>query len=136
MNAWGSGKGRGKACKNGRRAILVGRSDDYSKTEGARLNVPPTSVKRLAEYSKKLRELGRPLISVITRINLEPSDSGGFDMYFEPAEPINDPKTLDVLRKRVSEGYESLVALPSAEARVEKAEEKSSPVKSRAQKRR
>lgn len=120
MNAWGSGKGRGKACKNGRRVTVLGRSDSYAKTEGARLNIPVTSVRKLADYAKRLAEMGRPLIATVTRFSLSPGDRGGFEMDFEPVAPINDAKTLDALEQRAKEGFESLIAPPSTEPRAEK----------------
>lgn len=122
MNAWGSGKGRGKACKNGRRVTLVGYSPttDLKKTEGARLNIPVTSVRKLADYAKRLAETGRPLLATVTRFSLSPSEKGGFGMDFEAVAPINDLKTLDVLEQRAKEGRESLLAPPSTEPRAEK----------------
>lgn len=121
MNAWGSGKGRGKACKNGRRVTLVGYpSDNYAKTEGVRLNIPVTSVRKLADYAKRLAEMGRPLLATATRFSLAPGDRGGFEMDFEPAAPINDLKVLGVLEQRAKEGRESLLAPPSTEPRAEK----------------
>ena len=120
MNAWGSGKGRGKACKNGRRVTVVGVSENYAKTEGARLNIPVTSVRKLADYTKRLAEVGRPLLATVTRFSLSPGDRGGFEMDFEAVSPINDGKTLDALEQRAKEGRESLIAQPSTEPRAEK----------------
>lgn len=121
MNAWGS-QGRGKACKNGRRLIVLGYSEttDLRKTQGARLNVPVTSVSKLADYTKKLAEMGRPLIATVTRFSLSLLDKGGFAMDFEPVTPINDLKTLDVLEQRAKDGLESLIAPPSTEPQAEK----------------
>ena len=128
MNAWGSGKGRGKACKNGRRVTLVGYpSANYLKTEGVRLSIPVTSVRKLADYTKRLAEQGRPLLATATRFTLTPADRGGFEMDFEPVEPINDLKTLDALEARAKQGRESLLAPPSTEARVEKAPPRGAP---------
>lgn len=129
MNAWGSGKGRGKACKNGRRVTVVGVSENYAKTEGARLNIPVTSVRKLADYTKRLAEVGRPLLATVTRFSLSPGDRGGFEMDFEPAAPINDLRTLDVLEQRAKEGYESLIAPPSTEPRAEKPAGKGAPTR-------
>lgn len=128
MNAWGSGKrGKGRACKLTRRLILVGRSDNYAKTSGVRLNVPIMSVAKLADYAKFLAEKGAPLIGVVTKISLSPLDQGGFQMDFEAVEPIRSLEALDALEQRAKEGHESLIAPPSTEPRAEKPEAKGAP---------
>jgi hypothetical protein len=126
MNAWGSGKGRGKACKNGRRLTILGYSPttDLEKTAGARVNVPVMSVRKLADYAKRLAEIGRPLIATVTRFSLTPGDKGGFNMDFEPVGAVNDLRTLDVLEQRAKEGRESLLAPPSTEPSAPKKEAK------------
>lgn len=137
MNAWGSGKGRGKACKNGRRVTVLGYSPttDLKKTEGARLNIPVTSVRKLADYAKRLAETGRPLLATVTRFSLTPGEKGGFSMDFEPVAPINDLKILDVLEQRAKEGRESLLAPPSTEPRAESKAPAKGPAKRRMVKR-
>jgi hypothetical protein len=86
--------------------------------------VPVMSVRKLADYAKRLAEIGRPLIATVTRFSLTPGDKGGFNMDFEPVGAVNDLRTLDVLEQRAKEGRESLLAPPSTEPSAPKKEAK------------
>ena len=118
MNAWGSGKRRGKACKNGARLTVLGGGEDFAKTAGARLSVPVTSVKKLGEYLTAQAKRGRPHDSVLTEVTLTAGEDGGFDMSFSWASDINNIPVLDAIEKRAEQGHESLVVAPNTEARV------------------
>ena len=115
-NAWGSGKRRGKACKNGARLIVLGSGEDYNKTQGARLSVPVTSVRKLGEYLKGQEERGRPCDGVVTEVTLTAGSDGGFNMDFAWKADINDMAILDALEARAKLGHDSLVIAPSTEA--------------------
>jgi len=82
-NDWGSkapieksGRG-GKLCRDIRRIVLCLFSEEsflnqnYINYDIARLDIPPTSLKNLAEYGKKIKNKGYPLDAVIIRIRLE-----------------------------------------------------------------
>ena len=80
-NQWDTGpNGKGKACKNARRLVLLAYGDDQdgdenlSTTAPATLKVPPTSIKNWAGYSKAITgRYKRPTSSVVTRISFNPS---------------------------------------------------------------
>jgi len=76
-NAFGSGDGKGKACKNGRKLALVSAmnlNDVTSDSEVFQLNLPPTSLKFWAGYVKKLKAvLRRPPWGVVTELEMQPS---------------------------------------------------------------
>ena len=80
-NQWDTGpSGKGKACKNARRLILLAYGDDQAADENlkttapAALKVPPTSIKNWASYSKAITgRYKRPTSSVVTKISFNPS---------------------------------------------------------------
>ena len=90
--------------------------DDFSKVPGARLSIPPMSLKMFGPFAKKVVEgLGRPLFSVVTELSATPDDKAQFLLNFELAEAINDEDTLVQLAGRVDgDGKASLESLPQA----------------------
>ena len=80
-NQWDTGpNGKGKACKNARRLVLLAYADDQAGSENlkntapATLKVPPTSIKAWAGYSKAITgRYKRPTSSVVTKISLNPN---------------------------------------------------------------
>lgn len=100
-NEWGSGKGRGKACRNYVRLVLV--SADNPARDGSRLRLPPTAVGAWAKYARKVEVgLKRPLFSCITRLTITPRPAG-FSITPELAGFVNDEETLEVLAARLDE---------------------------------
>jgi hypothetical protein len=111
MNEWGTADtGRGKACQNRRRLILLpagycapkkGSRDfdveiftdpvHFQTADEAQLKLPVTSSK---EFSKYVTNLGsqyqRPPHGVITRIYLEPHAGDQFHVKFEVVEEVSD----------------------------------------------
>tara|TARA_R100001594_G_C4044013_1_gene263789 strand:+ start:1469 stop:2221 length:753 start_codon:yes stop_codon:yes gene_type:complete len=79
-NQWGTGvNGKGKACKNSRRLVLLAYGDDQDQDENltttapAMLKVPPTSIKHWSSYSKAITgRYKRPTSSVVTRVSFNP----------------------------------------------------------------
>ena len=120
MNAFGSGgrTGKGKACRNSMRVALLPYDNvkDFGKAAGARLSIPPMSLKHFGPFAKKVVEgLGRPLFSVVTELTATPDDKSQFVLSFDIAEPINDEATLVALAGRVDgDGKASLESLPQA----------------------
>ena len=80
-NQWDTGpNGKGKACKNARRLVLLaygdeqGNDENLATTAPATLKVPPTSIKNWAGYSKAITgRYKRPTSSVVTRVSFNPS---------------------------------------------------------------
>lgn len=111
MNEWGTADtGRGKACQNRRRLILLpagyaapkrGSRDfdvelftdpaHYQTADEAQMKLPVTSSK---EFSKYVSQLGaqhqRPPHGVLTRIYLEPHSGDQFHVKFEMVEEVPD----------------------------------------------
>jgi hypothetical protein len=120
QNAFGSGQGRGKACKNQiKLAVLcfVPGCDDYGdtgKAKGLVLTLPPASIKEFAAYSEKITSeggLNRALFTVVTQ--LEKDDSGtGFKINASLVEPIQSAPILKTIMSRTREGYKTLQLPP------------------------
>lgn len=116
MNEWGSADtGRGKACKNQRRLVVIpagsfAKNGDFTpiedpahfaKAEAAFLKVPVTSVKGYAAYVKQIAiTLRRPPFAVITRVSVVPDAKSQFLVQFEALEEIADPAMFQALLDR------------------------------------
>jgi hypothetical protein len=108
-NEWASGKGRGKACRNYVRLVLV-RANDPSGP-GCKFRLPPTAITAWTKYAKKIEHgLGRPIFSVVTRLSIKPK-GGSFTVLPEPASFVNDGETLEVLASRLDEATAELLRL-------------------------
>lgn len=114
---WGSTKGgtlhggtrRGKACKQGRRLLIIP-ADAVNSVEGvtnaemAILDLPVTSVPNYANLVSTLdTTISRPVFSVVTVIKVAPSKRNQFEVKFTPMTPINDPDILRAIMKRREE---------------------------------
>jgi len=123
QNAFGSAdNGKGKACKNTVRLVLLPWSDGdlaaLEKNEGARLRVPVTSVKNWSAFAGKITKgAQRPLFSCLVRILIAPDPKTQMKMTFELMNFINDRATLDVLQRRTDEAETHLlqIQMPSTE---------------------
>jgi hypothetical protein len=99
-NKWGSAeKGRGKACKNQVRTIIIHadalKKGDIKDTTVAMLNVPPTSLPGWAKHVKQLDDLGgKPVYGAVTEVGAQPSPNGGFKLTFDILGTIQDKKKL------------------------------------------
>lgn len=68
FNQWGSGKGKGKACKSQRRIFLLREGDGLP----IQLTLPPTSLKNFSDFiTKRIVGKGRRTYGVITKITLK-----------------------------------------------------------------
>lgn len=86
-----SDRGKGKACKDERRLMLVPsdtKPADMAKAEVVMAIVPPTSLKNWGSYVKTLAAMGRTPWSVLTRITVEPLKSY-FQLMFEPTGKLD-----------------------------------------------
>ena len=118
LNDFGSGEGKGKACRNTVRLVLlaadnIGPDTDWSKAHGMRLSVPPTSLKFWGSHAKSVTQgHNRPLFSVVTRLSIERTDTA-HELYFERVGDIEqDEQLLDLIERFNGEGKMNLQQLP------------------------
>lgn len=92
--AWGSGRGRGKACKEVRKLAVIAADglalDNIQVTEARSLKVPVTSVGGWATYVDALAEVNRPPWAVITEIGTVPDPQNVFRITFRPVAAVPD----------------------------------------------
>lgn len=91
-------KGRGKACKNGRRMALI-HVDDLKKDPKdwtvAFLKIPPTSLPGWASYVRSLDDLqGRPAYGVVTEVAVVPDMKSQYKVTFSMVKKVDDKKAL------------------------------------------
>lgn len=123
QNAFGSGRGNSKACKNTvRLALLPADAKDYSKADGLMLSVPPTSLRAWSSYVGQWTAINRPVMTVVTEIAKIPNEKGaGFALRFEKVRPISDRDDLHALLSRAAgDGAAALVQPPPTAAADEK----------------
>lgn len=116
-NAWGSGKGRGKACKNVMRlAVIPGDNLDpevLAKITGARMRLPVTSVAAFADYQKLVSEgEKRPLWSVVSEVTVVPDAKTQYRLTFEAVQSVNVARALNAIKLRMEEATPTLEAVP------------------------
>lgn len=98
-NKFGSAeKGRGKACKNGRRMSLI-HVDDLKKNPKdwtvAFLKIPPTSLPGWASYVRSISDMaGRPPYAVATEVAVVPDTKSQYKVTFGLVKKIDDKKVL------------------------------------------
>lgn len=113
MGEWGSSPtgGRGKACKQTRRLVMLpanvldsGSPEDVLKSEMAILDVPVTSVKNYANLVSTLAAtLNLPVWAVRTYVKVVPNAKTQFQVEFTPLAPAGDALTIRALMKRRDE---------------------------------
>lgn len=140
MNEWGTADtGRGKACQNRRRLILLPAGyatpkrgsrdfdvelftdpDHYRTADEAQLKLPVTSSKEFSKFVKQLGEqFQRPPHGVLTRIYLEPHAGDQFHVKFEVVEEVPDDLAQIIMdrnetcRNREFRGYAPPENLPA-----------------------
>lgn len=114
-NKFGSAeKGRGKACKNGRRLAVI-HADALADPAGIKdttvaiLGLPPTSLPSWASYVKSLKGVtGRPIYGVVTEIAVVPDPKNQFKVTFTLVDKITDKKVLGAVYAKHVEQLESL----------------------------
>jgi hypothetical protein len=113
-NQFGSAeRGRGKACKNSKRLMIISGADaspeSIKEGEMLQFNVPVTSVKGWAHYVKGLAATyRRPPYAVITELAIEPDDKTQFKILFRFLELLSD-KFAGVLAARREQAAEAIV---------------------------
>ncbi len=115
MGAWNSDPngGRGKACKQTRRLVLLPASvldeegdvvDNILKSEMALLDIPVTSVKNYGNLVNSLAAtIGLPVWAVKTNISVTPDARTQFKVNFTPLEPAGGEEVIRALMKRRDE---------------------------------
>jgi len=104
QNQWGSSdRGRGKACKNSRRLILITEdmlesSDAVASAEAATMSIPPTSSGAWHTYVTQLESiLHRPPLGVITEISIKPDAKDQFHIQFKHSDTIDRGDIIEAL---------------------------------------
>lgn len=118
MNVMGSADtGRGKACKNIRRLLLVTEDalespEAMAEAEARMLKVPVTSVKNWSKYVNKLAEdVERPSWGVVTLVSVVPDAKTQFKVLFSMEELIEfDQATYDAMQNKIADLEKEIVA--------------------------
>lgn len=129
FNAWGSDPkgGRGKACKEVRRLIVIPKSavvappgqqlpaDSVKKSESASCNIPVTSVKNWANYTALLAaQFRRPAWAVVTEISVTPNPKTMFEVKFAVTDVVKDHLLSDL--HQLVQSAERLVMTPYSDS--------------------
>lgn len=125
INQWGSAdKGRGKACRNIRRLLmipagtidkktgafeLIDDEDHFATVKPAFMKLPPTSITNWANYVKQLKgSLRKPPFAVATKVKVVPDSKSQFKVTFEALEEIPE-ELLATLLKRHKQAQELIM---------------------------
>lgn len=114
---WGSdpGGGRGKACKQSRRLILlpadaVDSAETVTKAEMALLDVPVTSIKNWANLVNTMGASGHPVWGTVVNISTAPDAKTQFKLHFAPLKKVMDEDILRSLMKKRDEALRVALA--------------------------
>lgn len=127
INQWGSAdKGRGKACRNLRRLLMIPAGtldkrtgefkmitdeEHYAKVKPAFMKLPPTSTTNWSNYVKQLNgSLRKPSFVIATLVKVVPDTKSQFKVTFEALEEM-PAELFEVLLKRHKEA-EQLIMQP------------------------
>jgi hypothetical protein len=107
-DAWGSSLsgGKGKACKETRRLLLISSSDtkDAGAVASAGLAIVRPPVTSLTNWSLYVQSVAartrKPLFAVITTVSLKPDAKSQYKMHFELKEIIEDIEVVRALKAR------------------------------------
>ena len=103
--------GKGKACKQKVRLVLMARNDldaedlgDVAKADLVLATVPTTSVKNFTKYVNSLaQEFDSHPMGVLTKISCRPDQDVMVVVEFEAVAALDDDELLEVLFKRLDE---------------------------------
>jgi hypothetical protein len=112
-NAWGSGQGRARACKNTIKVAALAAGSDYGDASGFMFSVPPTSLGNWAKFAQfVLNGMGRPLQSLVVGLRKVMNETrAGFTLTFDVGSVINDATSLRAILARAK--GDALAALAS-----------------------
>lgn len=104
-------KGRGKACKNSRRVVLIGSADTRAQPMIMQLGIPPTGLAKFSNYLKRVAAVcARPLHGVITAFTFDEEQDWPCPIP-ELVEPISDPGLAMRALKARGDGGKSIRAM-------------------------
>jgi hypothetical protein len=101
--------GRGKACKETRRVVVLPVSalesaDAVKKAELAFLDVPVTSGRNYSGYVNRLSTSANlPIWAAVTDVSARPHVRNQFELIFEPTQAIQDEEVLLAIKSRLEE---------------------------------
>jgi hypothetical protein len=117
-NEWGSaaGGGKGKACRETRRILMLVPEqaetvDAVATAEVAALRPPVTSLKAFATYLQTIATMiRRPLAGVVTKVSLVPDPRNQFRVQFDFVRKIDDLGVVKALIERGNAEVEKSIA--------------------------
>lgn len=123
FNDWGSDPkgGRGKACKETRRIIVLPADaldgpDECKKAEMAIIDIPVTSGKNYSNFVNGLAASANvPPWACLTNVSTQLDAKSQFKVTFTPIEVVGSVEVLEVLEARIAEA-ERLILTPYDEA--------------------
>jgi hypothetical protein len=125
-NEWGSdpGGGRGKACKQSRRLVMLPADcatkpeADVMTAEFAKMDIPVTSVKNYSSYVNAVAaSTNRPTFAIVTEISTSPDVKTQFKVNFKPMRLIDNMESLTAIMKRI-DSAQALALEPYEETAV------------------
>lgn len=135
-NQWGSADtGRGKACKNVRRLMVVTAdaiesADALAEAEMRRLNVPVMSGKNWGKFVRAVADdVGRDYSGVVCKLSTKPDPKAQFVLTFDFVEKIDfDGELWGALEKKREEAFTALQQpYPKAEELAQRSEQRMVP---------
>lgn len=136
MNQFGSADtGRGKACKNVRRLMVVTAdaiedAETLGEAEMRRLNVPVMSGKNWGKFVRAVADdVGRDYAGVVCKLRVKPDPKSQFVLLFDFVEKIDfDGELWAALEKKREEAFAALQQpYPKAEELAQRAEQRMVP---------
>jgi hypothetical protein len=118
---------RGKACKEGRRMLVIpagaiDSAEAVKKAEMAVVDIPVTSVKSYGTFVNTMGALGRPMWTAITTLSVVRDLKTQFKLNFDPKSFINDVGVIRAIQARL-EDAQRIVTLPYDETELVPKEE-------------
>lgn len=121
-NEWGSASngGKGKACRETRRLLLIpadsiGSASAVAAAEVAALRPPVTSLKNYSSYVQTLAAtLKRPPLAVVTEISVVPDAKTQFKVEFKMLKAIDDMDVVRALMNRMQAEVDRAIATAGA----------------------
>jgi hypothetical protein len=113
-NDFGSGpNGRGKACADSKRVVVVPVDDMPNEAYGGPmlLRVPPASLQNMAAYGDKLKQVGYHPFAVSTRISFDVKVTHP-QFVFQAVRALNDEEAKFVMDLRNDEQVDRILAVP------------------------
>lgn len=110
--------GRGKACKNVRRLLVMTddgleSAEELDKAEVRSIGIPVMSTRNWSKYLKDVLEadVGRPYFGVVTTISIAPDPKSQWKLNFAFKELINfDSELWEAMKKKTAQCQKDIVA--------------------------